>query len=71
MGCESRGQSWGKETDPKERTGLGDPDPQQKSTPEPGWSGWMGMHNGTTREEAGASAEPGDSPGSDHSISTH
>lgn len=33
----------------------------------------MGMHitTPTAREEAGASAEPGDGPGSDHSIRAH
>lgn len=63
-GCESTGQGWGKETDPKEETGLGDPSLQQKRTPEPGWSGWTGMHTGTTTttEEVGASAEPGGWP---------
>lgn len=54
-------QGWGKVIDLKEEAGLADPNLQQKSTPGPGWSGWMGMHIGTTttREEVGASAEPG------------
>lgn len=86
-GCESMGQGWGKETDPKEETdpteetGLGDPSLQQKRTVEPGWSGWIGMHMGG-QECTLAPPQPGrklvlqqsqgDSPGSDHQCSpTH
>lgn len=51
----------GKQTHLTEETSLGHPNPQPKSIPEPGWSGWMEMHISTTTasEEVGASAEPG------------
>lgn len=70
QGCKSTGQGWGKETDPKEETGLGDPNPQQSSTSEPGWSGWECTLAQPGRKMVLQQSQ-GDSPGSDHSISTH
>lgn len=48
---------------------MGDPNLQQKSSPEPGWSGWVGMQSAPPRP--GKKLVLQQRPGSGHSITAH